>query len=175
MGKKKNFKSLDSLKSVENVINEASEALKDKSRTIAKSAIPEALAGAVGIGAGGVISFAALYYGGTVTGVSAAGITSGLAAAGTLVNGGMLAGVGVLAAPAIVLGGAGYIVARNIKEKKLKQEKERLYNLALQKQQAVINELKNTAAEANERMEYLKRLNILLQQAIKELKEDLSK
>ncbi len=175
MAKKQNFKSLDSLKTVENVINEASAALKDKSRTIAKSAIPEALAGAVGLGAGGAIGFAALYYGGAVAGLSAAGITSGLAAAGALVGGGMAAGVAVLAAPAVVLGGAGYIVARNRKDKKLKQEKERLYNLALQKHQAIINELQRTAADANERIEYLKGLNILLQQAIKELKEDLGK
>lgn len=173
MAKNLNFKSLDSLKSVENVINEASAALKDKSRTIAKSAIPEALVGAVGLGAGGAVGFAALYYGGTVVGMSAAGITSGLAAAGALVGGGMAAGVAVLAAPAVVLGGAGYIIARNHKEKKLKQEKERLYNVALQKQQAIIDELKHTASDANERIEYLTGLNLLLRKAIKELKEDL--
>lgn len=175
MAKKKNFKSLDSLKSVENVINEANEALKDNKRTIATSSIPEALAGAIGIGAGGAISFAALYYGGTVVGLSAAGITSGLAAAGSLVGGGMAAGVGVLAAPVVILGGIGYIVARNRKEKKLRQEKERLYNIALRKHQAIINELKRTSQTAKERMEYLKGINILLQQAIKELKEDLGK
>lgn len=173
MAKNLNFKSLDSLKSVENVINDASAALKDKSRTIAKSAIPEALVGAVGLGAGGAVGFAALYYGGTVVGMSAAGITSGLAAAGALVGGGMAAGVAVLAAPAVVLGGAGYIIARNHKEKKLKQEKERLYNVALQKQQAIIDELKHTASDANERIEYLTGLNLLLRKAIKELKEDL--
>lgn len=173
MAKNHNFKSLDSLNLVVNVINEASEAVKDKKRTIAKSAISDALAGAVGLGAGGAVGFAALYYGGTVVGMSAAGITSGLAAAGALVGGGMAAGVAVLAAPAVVLGGTGYIIARNLKEIKLKQEKERLYNLSLQKQQAIINELKQTASDANERIEYLTGLNVLLRQAIKELKEDL--
>ena len=39
-------------------------------------------------------------------GLSAAGITSGLAAAGALVGGGMVAGIAVLAAPAVILGGA---------------------------------------------------------------------
>jgi hypothetical protein len=77
----KNFKSLEALQSVVNVVNEASEAVKDKSRTIANSAIPDVLAGALGAGIGGVISFAALYGLGTV-GLSAVGITSGLAAAG---------------------------------------------------------------------------------------------
>lgn len=174
MKKQLNFKSLDSLKTVENVINEASEATKDKTRTIVKSAIPEALSGALGLGVGSGAGFAALYFGGTV-GLSAAGITSGLAAAGALVGGGMTAGIAVLAAPAIVLGGVGYVATRNIKEKKLKQEKERLYNLALQKQQSIINELKQTADNAKERIEYLTGLNILLQKAIVELQEDMKR
>lgn len=55
------------------------------------------LAGALGVGVGGVASFAALFFGGSVVGLSAAGITSGLAAAGAVVGGGMAAGVAVLA------------------------------------------------------------------------------
>ena len=82
-----NFKDSNSLASVRKVINEANEALNNKSRTIADSAIPEALAGALGAGVGGVASFAALYFGGSVVGLSAAGITSGLAAAGAVVGG----------------------------------------------------------------------------------------
>jgi hypothetical protein len=89
----KNFKSLDSLQSVEKVINEASTALKSKTNTIVNSAIPETLAGALGAGIGGVGSFAALFYGGSVVGLSAAGISSGLAAAGAVVGGGMAAGI----------------------------------------------------------------------------------
>jgi hydrogenase maturation factor HypE len=54
----KNFKSLDSLKSVEKVINEASTALNSKTNTIVNSAIPEILAGALGAGIGGIGSFA---------------------------------------------------------------------------------------------------------------------
>lgn len=50
-----NFKDSKSLASVRKVINEANEALNNKSRTIATSAIPETLAGA--LGAGGVASF----------------------------------------------------------------------------------------------------------------------
>lgn len=45
MASTKNFKSLDALQSVVNVVNEAGEAVKDKSRTIANSAIPDVLAG----------------------------------------------------------------------------------------------------------------------------------
>lgn len=171
----KNFKSMDSLKGVRDVITEASEALKDKTRTISTSMIPEALAGALGAGVGGAISFAALFYGGATVGLSAAGITSGLAAAGGLVGGGMAAGVFVLAAPVALLGGAAYGVTAAVKHKKLNEEKERLYNLALQKHQAIINELKNKANLSEDRIKYLESLNILLTKAIKELKEDLNK
>src|SRR5690554_1759888 len=80
-----NFPSTDSLQQVVNVINEASEALNDKTRTIKESPIPEVLAGALGAGIGGVLSFAALYGLGTV-GVSAIGISSGLAAAGGIAS-----------------------------------------------------------------------------------------
>lgn len=170
----KNFKSLDSLKNVENVINEASEAIKDPSRTIVSSAIPEVLGGALGAGAGGAIGFAGLYYLG-VTGMSASGLTSALATAGALVGGGMAAGVAVLAAPAVVLGGIGYAIVRNNRENKLKEERQRLYNLALQKHQAIINALKDSEQLSKERADYLQSLNILLQKAIKDLKEDLGK
>ena len=86
-----NFQSVESMQSVVNVVNEAAAALNDKRRTIRESAIPEVLAGALGAGIGGVGSFAALY-GLGVVGLSAAGITSSLATAGTIVGGGMAAG-----------------------------------------------------------------------------------
>src|SRR5699024_1397396 len=99
--------------------------------------IPEVLAGALGAGIGGVGSFAALYGLGSVVGLSAAGITSGLAAAGGIVGGGMAAGVFVLAAPVAVLGGVGVGVAAHLKNKQLRQEKERLYKEALSKHDAI--------------------------------------
>ena len=83
------FQSVDSLQQVVNVVNEAAAAVNDSKRTIKESAIPEVLAGALGAGIGGVGSFAALY-GLGVVGLSAAGITSGLAAAGAVVGGGRL-------------------------------------------------------------------------------------
>lgn len=170
----KNFNSLDSLKSVENVINEASEAIKDPTRTIVSSAIPDVLGGVLGACIGGVIGFAGLY-GLGVTGLSAAGMTSALAAAGGLVGFGMAAGIAVLAAPAVIFGGVGYAIVRNNRENKLKEERQRLYNLALKKHQAIINALKESAKLSKERADYLQSLNILLRQAIKELKEDLDR
>ena len=167
-----NFRSVDSLQQVVNVVNEAAAALNDKTRTIRESAIPEVLSGALGAGIGGVASFAALYGLGTV-GLSAAGITSGLATAGSIVGGGMVAGVFVLAAPVAVLAAGGVGVATHLKNKQLRQEKERLYQEAIRRHEAIIQALKDEADADKERLDYLQSLNILLAQAVKELKHDL--
>lgn len=167
-----NFKTVESLQQVANVVNEASEALNDKHRTISESAIPEVLVGALGAGMGGVGAFAALYGLGTA-GLSAAGITSGLAAAGGIVGGGMAAGVFVLAAPVAILAAGGVGVASHLKNKQLRQEKQRLYKVALAKHQAIIQALKDEADADKERIDYLQSLNILLERAVKDLQQDL--
>lgn len=174
MKKKKdmNFRSLDSLQQVVNVVNDAALALSDKTRTIRESPIPDVLMGALGAGVGGVGSFAALYGLGTV-GLSAAGITSALAAAGTVVGGGMTAGIFVLAAPVAVLAAGGVGLAAHLKNKQLQQEKERLYKEALRKHQAIIEALKREAEADKERIDYLQGLNIMLQAAIRDLGKDL--
>lgn len=166
--KEMNFQSVDSMQSVVNIVNEAAAALNDKNRTIRESAIPEVLAGALGAGIGGICSFAALYGFGTV-GLSAAGITSSLATIG----GGMVAGVFVLAAPVTVLAATGVGIASHLKNKQLRQEKERLYKEALKKHEAIIKAMKAEADADKERMDYLQSLNILLQHAIKDLQHDL--
>ena len=166
------FQTVEALNQVAKVVNEASEAVKDSKRTIAVSAIPEVLAGALGAGVGGVGAFAALYGLGTV-GLSAAGITSGLAAAGGVVGGGMAAGVFVLAAPVAVLAAGGVGVAAHLKHKQLRQEKERLYKEALSRHEAIIKALRDEADASKDRIDYLQSLNILLTQAIKDLKHDL--
>lgn len=168
------FQSVESLQLVVNVVNEAAAAVNDKSRTIRESAIPEVLTGALGAGMGGVGSFAALYGLGTV-GLSAPGITSGLAAAGSIVGGGMVAGVFVLAAPIAVLAAGGVGLASNFKNKQLRQEKERLYKEALKKHEAIIQALKSEANSDKERYDYLNRLNIVLRKVIEDLKKDLGK
>ncbi len=167
------FQTVESLQQVVNVVNEAAYALNDSARTIRESAIPEVLTGALGAGVGGAISFGALYGLGAV-GLSAAGITSGLAAAGSVIGGGMVAGVFVLALPVAALAAGGVGVAAHLKSKQLHQEKERLYAEALKKHEAIIKALKEEADASQERLDYLQSLNILLTQAIKDLKKDLS-
>ena len=170
---KKIFTSIDSLKPIEALLEDASKALSSPFRTIKDSPIRETLAGAIGAGAGGGIGFAALYYGGAVVGLNAAGISSGLAAAGALVGGGMAAGIAVLAAPAVILGGSAIYITKSIREKKLKQEKERLYQEALRKHAAIIRELSDKAKLSKERADYLEALNIMLKDAINKLKNDI--
>ena len=107
--------------------------------------------------------------------MSAAGITSGLAAAGSIVGGGMVAGVFVLAAPVAILAAGGVGVASHFKNKQLRQEKERIYKEALAKHQAIIKLLEEEKDATQERLDYLQSLNIMLQQAIKDLSKDLGK
>lgn len=171
--KEMKFQSQDSLKSVQIVIDDADKALNDKSRKITDSPISEAVAGAVGVGVGAGIGFAGLYLGGSVVGLSAAGITSGLAAAGGLIGGGMAAGIAVLAAPAVVLGGAGLGVASHVKNKRLREAKELVYKNAIAKQNAILKALKEESDADKERIDYLNGLNVLLQSAIRDLQHDL--
>lgn len=196
------FKNKDSLKAVQNVIDEANAAVNDKSRTIAKSKMPDVLngvakisssaagaiglsggklgkgataevvGGTLGVGAGGAISFAALYAGG-ITGLGAAGITSGLAAAGILVGGSIGAGLVVLTAPVVVCSAIGVGVASHIKHKKLQVMKELCYKEAVAKQNAIIKALREETSADKERIECLNALNLLLQAAINDLKQDL--
>lgn len=167
------FQSQDALKTVQSVIDDADAALRDKSRRIKDSPIGEALAGAIGVGVGAGIGFAGLYLGGSIVGLSAAGITSGLAAAGGLIGGGMVAGIAVLAAPAVILGGTAIGVTSHVKNKKLRESKELLYKNAIAKQTAILKALKEENNADKDRIEYLNGLNILLQAAIKDLRHDL--
>ncbi len=171
--KEMKFKSIDALSNVQKIIDEADVALKDKSRKIKDSPISEVLASALGAGVGAGIGFAALYFGGSVVGLSAAGITSGLAAAGSLIGGGMVAGIAVLAAPAVILSGAGIATATYLKYKRLREAKEVIYQEAIRKQNAIIQALAKESTADKERIDYLNSLNILLQSVIEDLKHDL--
>ena len=154
------FPNQDALKTVQSLIDDADEALKYKSRKTKDSPIQEALAGAVGVGAGAAIGFA---------GLSAASAASGVALAGGLLG----AGIAVAAAPAVILGGAGIGVASHIKSKKLREAKELTYMNAIAKQNAIAKALKEERDADKERIEYLERLNILLQEKIRDLMHDL--
>nr|WP_105144696.1 ADP-ribosylglycohydrolase family protein [Streptococcus suis] len=169
---KMHYDSMESLQEVVHIVNEAGLSTLYPNRVMADSPLKDVLAMGLGAGLGGAVSYGALYALGTA-GLSAAGITSGLAAAGALIGGGMVAGFFVLAAPVAILAGGGLAIANILNQQHLQQEKKRLYKVALQKHQAIIEALKTENQENKERIDYLTSLNILLQKAIKELKEDL--
>lgn len=174
------YRTLDSLKPIEQVVEEAETAIKEKKRTIKDSplalilasAVPEVLAGLIGGGIGAAGSFAALFFMGSV-GLSAAGISSALAALGGLISGGMVAGIFVLAVPVAVLATGGVAIVTGLRAKELKQEKERLLQKAIEMQQAIIVQIKAEVEAQRQRADYLNSLNELLRRAIADLKADL--
>lgn len=168
------FPTLESMQSVVKVINDASEALKDKDRVIADSPLSEVLTGSLGAGIGGAASFAALYGSGAAGG-STAGITSGLAAAGSVIKGNRVAGILALTASIVGLGIgiANTLRHKQLKQEKLQQEKERLYQEAIKKQNAILKALREENNANKDRIDYLTKINILLVHAIKDLKHDL--
>ena len=163
------FHDLKSLEWVVHIINEVARALNDKTRITAKGSIPDSLFKALGAATGSAGSLAALYGLGT-TGFSAAGITSGLAAAG--LGAGMLGGIVVLAIPAVILSNLGASLAPDLNDKILRDEKNRLYEEASKQYEALIKAIKEEDA-TKERKEYLQSLSVLIAQAIRDLKRDL--
>ncbi len=79
----------------------------------------EKMSEAIGATGGGILGFgtitAAVSSLGSIAGLSAAGITSGLASLGSAVGGGMLAGVSVAAALPFAAGALGYALIKGVK------------------------------------------------------------
>ena len=107
----------------------------------AANAIKTAAAGLSAVG----VPVAAVWFSGSVIGLSAAGITSGLAGLGALIGiGGMIPGIGV----AIILGTSLFIGVNKLldtgdksKKAKLQAEKERKAQLVIKNMQGAINQL----------------------------------
>ncbi len=173
MAKKLIYQNLESLEPLNKLLSEASSGLSDPTRTIQTSSMPEVLGAALGAGAGATVSFISLYFAGTV-GLSAAGITSGLAAAGAIIGGGMAAGVFVLAAPIAILGVAGYKVVADRNRKRLMQAKEALIQQIIVKRDLVLRQLAKRVSLSEERARYLESLNTSLTGALNDLQRDLS-
>jgi hypothetical protein len=98
-----------------------------------------------------------------------------LAALGSIVGGGMVAGIFVAGAPMAALGVGGYSLLAVRNKRRLIQTKEALYQEALRKHDAVIRELNSKIEVTADRAEYLNSLNILLREIISNLKKDLGK
>jgi hypothetical protein len=129
----------------------------------------EVTGAALGAGVGAAASFAALY-GLGVTGLSAAGITSGLAAAGALLGGGMVAGVGVLAAPIAILAVGGYAWAKHNKDQRVKQLQRDVLAKAVGKQNEILQKLEKRTGLSEAAVQELRARNDVLVQLIEALR-----
>ena len=78
-----------------------------------------------------------------------------------------------MAIPAVILSNLGASLAPGLNDKILQDEKNRLCEEASKQNEALIKAIKEEANSTKERKEYLQSLNILLTQAIKDLKKDL--
>ena len=168
---KQNFDSAKALQPVASIINEASLALGDETRTILSSTISDGLKFALTAKVASAIGseFFFMLAGGAASNISLEALT-GFAAIGGL------AGVGVAAA---ITGGV--TVAKTLNGKRLEEEKKKLYQAAIQKQSAIIRELEKEKRLLQEesgkdkaRIDYLTALNISLQKVIVSLREDLA-
>jgi len=123
-------------------IQEANEKILAIFQELERSApgLDTALAGITGLVGGGAISYTALWFAG-VNGLSAAGLTSGLATLGSIAGGGMATGVGVVVIPVVVLGGGAYIAHDYYKDKKRMAKLSAALNVAISRLYSVQDRL----------------------------------
>lgn len=167
------FKDFESLKEIEDLLSKCDMAIDDKTCTVNTCKFPEKIGGIIGGSIGSVGSVALLYGMGSVTGLSAAGVSSGLVAVGGVIGGGMAVGATLLTMPVFVGAYAGSRLIKKRNENLLEQEKERLYVEAIKKQEAMIQEIKNESDAGKDRLSYLQGLNEMLIQVIRGLNKDL--
>ena len=108
-----------------------------------------------------------------IKGYSAAGITSALKKAGSLLRKGMVAGIFVLTLPIAFVSIIAVIITGHYNRKNVRHVKERLYREAVKKLEAITKALKDEVDSDKERLDYLQSLKILLQRAVNDLKHDL--
>lgn len=112
------YETIEDLKRVEGELAEFDKALDHESNAAVAKAIGVATGGIVGAGVGGAGGLAAVYFGGTVAGISGPGIMAGLAWIGGLVGAGAVGGIVIVAAAPVALaaGGAGIVWYRRRKK-----------------------------------------------------------
>jgi hypothetical protein len=173
MGASTTYQSLSALVPVEKLLAEASKAIEQPTRTLRDHEVPEVLGAIGGIGAGAAAGWGILTVGAAPAATGAAALTSGLATAGAVIGGGMVAGMAVIAAPAVVLGVAGFGLLARHNKKKLAERKQILLQEAIRKNNALLDALRTNAASNAERFEYLTRLVAQLKAVVENLQGDL--
>lgn len=181
------FRNVNSLKSVDELLEDIDKSVGLPHKKIHFSTTPEILAAIFGLGSGIALSCIFLYVSGSVLGFSPEGISSALKAAGAIVGGNDTVGIFMIMLPILVLGGIGFQQARHYRDQRLKESKIYFYKRALAKQALLKNEIfKSTHAFNNMHTEqndnsinqelYVSSLQnhyIALQQVIRDIKHDL--
>ncbi len=85
----------------------------------------------------------------------------------------MAIGVAVIAAPAVVLGVAGFGLLARHNKKRLTERKQLLLQEAIRKNNALLEALRTSAASNAERFDYLSRLVAQLRAVVENLQSDL--
>ena len=134
------------------------------------SIVGQVLSALAGAGVGGVISYTSLLFLGS-NGLSAAGISSGLAKAGKLVGGGMVQGVFLLAVPIMLLSGVGVGLVSRAQNKKLEKQREELVEAVIL-QGTHAHNMRNESAADKQRADDLQMQNELLKLQIEQLKAE---
>lgn len=133
------FRSVKSLKTVEDQIKKIDTMLGVPHKKLNQSSRPEVLAAIFGVGSGLILTSMCLYLGGSVLGLSPAGISSALDEAGALVGGNDTVGIFVIMLPLFVLSWLGFHRASIYRDIRLKESKIFFYKRALAKQAALKN------------------------------------
>jgi hypothetical protein len=167
------YRTAEALVPVRKVLEDTARALAEKSKRPLNLRLPPAVGAAAGTAAGGAAGFAGMTVGAASGASGAAAMTSGLAAAGSLIGGGMLAGMAVVAAPAVVLGVAGYAALANHNHKKLVIQKQAILQEALRKQTAIQDRLRADLDNREADVAHLQALSARLAEIIENLRGDL--
>jgi hypothetical protein len=170
--KKKNFESIESLNPVAVIIEEAGEAIEDKTRNILNSPISDVLLAAGGVTGGvvvdiAVISFIAGKYAGKLSMPALLHILK------VIGQGSAKRGLLFLAIPAVVFAAGGAILARYINNNRLVMAKKRLLQEAVAKLHGILKAQKEEIEADRLRADELQKLNIILTVYIAKLEEDL--
>jgi hypothetical protein len=167
------YRTAEALVPVQKLLREAGVALSEKRRASWNFKVPPVIGAAAGTAAGGAVGAATVTLGAAAGAHGAAAITSGLAFAGSIVGGGMVAGMAVAAAPAAVLAVAGYAALARRNQRKLVLEKQALLQDALRKHDAVIRAQQQANIANADELSYLRGLVARLEEVIGNLRGDL--
>ena len=172
MAKKPHFESMNSLGIVSLVIEEAGEAVNDRTRTILNSPISDILIAAVAISGGVGIDIAVISL---IAGKSFGrlGMPAILHVLKIIGQGSAKRGMLFLAIPVALLGFGGNMLAKFVNKKQLGEAKERLLHQSVEKLHAIIEAQKAETYAVKARADELSRLNFMLTDFIKKLTEDL--